>query len=261
MRVLVAIPVYNEEAYVMRVLDRVLKHAEHVLVIDDGSQDGSPCLLPRMPVEVIRHAHNRGYGRSIQDAFRWAQVDRFDWVITMDCDEQHEPEAIPQFLEAINENTFDVISGSRYLAPTCEDDMPPKNRRVINDLLTKELNRRLGLSITDSFCGFKAFRVAAISRLALEEDGYAFPMQFWVQAVAEGLRITEIPVRLIYNDPSRSFGGPLDDDRTRMRHYREVLEREIMRWADRLPKRALEGGPVPGMVVRYDDTPCGCTGA
>ncbi len=260
MRVLVAIPVYNEERYVMKVLERVRRHAEHVLVIDDGSQDGTPCLLPRMPVEVIRHAQNRGYGRSIQDAFRWARVDHFDWVITMDCDEQHEPEAIPRFLEAINENTHDVVSGSRYLAPTCEDDMPPKNRRAINETLTKELNRRLGLSITDSFCGFKAFRVAAISRLALEEDGYAFPMQFWVQAVAEGLRIKEIPVRLIYNDPSRSFGGPLDDDQTRMRHYREVLEREIARWADRLPRRALEGGPVPEIVVRYDDATCGCTG-
>ena len=69
----------------------------------------------------------------------------------------------------------------------------------------------MGLSITDSFCGFKAYRVTACDRLCLSVDGYDFPMQFWVQAVAHGLVIEELPVRLIYNDPTRTFGGPLDD--------------------------------------------------
>ncbi len=238
---LVAIPVYNEQAYVLRVLDRVREFADNILVIDDGSTDGTPCLLPKQPVEVIRHAHNRGYGRSLLDAFRWARVDGFDWVITMDCDEQHEPEAIPMFIEAALQGDADVISGSRYLEPISGNDMPPQNRRAINQLITEEINQRLGLSITDAFCGFKAYRVAALERLELNEDGYAFPLQFWVQAVANGLRIREVPVRLIYNDPSRTFGGPLDHDQTRLGHYRSVLTREICRCQDRLQERALIG--------------------
>src|SRR6185295_7315569 len=108
MRTLVAIPVYNEQKYVATVLERVLEHAPRcggVLVIDDGSTDATPALLARFPVEVIRHSRNRGYGRSMQDAFRWAAVDGFEWVITMDCDEQHEPAAIPTFLDAAAADT------------------------------------------------------------------------------------------------------------------------------------------------------------
>lgn len=239
MRALIAIPVYNEEKYVCRVLVKTLEYADDILVIDDGSSDKTVALLPKFPVDVIRHAVNRGYGRSMRDAFAWAAVRKFDWVITMDCDEQHEPAMIPAFLAAAAENTHDVISGSRYLSLDENPDSPPPDRRAINGQITAEINERLGLSLTDSFCGFKAYRVEAIERLTLNENGYAFPMQFWVQAVAQGLRITEIAVKLIYNDPSRSFGGPLDDAAVRLAHYRHVLHCELRRCAGRLPARAL----------------------
>jgi len=240
-RTLVAIPVYNEEKYVERVLSRVAQFATDILVIDDGSTDRTPCLLAQQPVEVIRHATNRGYGRSLQDHFRWAAVDRYDWVVTMDCDEQHEPAAIPRFLEAAASGDADIVSGSRYLERLDGNDAPPENRRAINRTITDEINARLGLALTDSFCGFKAHRVSALKRLTLDEDGYAFPMQLWVQSVAAGLRIKEIPVRLIYNDPNRTFGGPLDNPTSRLQHYRRVLHCEIRRCADRLPASALRG--------------------
>jgi dolichol-phosphate mannosyltransferase len=245
-RTLIAIPVYNEQRYVQRVLELVLDHApppRQVLVIDDGSTDATPTLLAQIPVEVIRHSRNRGYGRSMQDAFRWAAVDSFDWVITMDCDEQHEPAAIPRFVEAIQRDDLDVVSGSRYMAAMPDNDNPPPDRQVINAQITRELNERLGLKLTDSFCGFKAYRIAAVKRLSLDVDGYAFPMQFWVQAVASGLKIGEIPVKLIYNDLNRSFGGPLDDAQVRLNHYRCILHRELRRCADRLPRRAVSDAP------------------
>jgi glycosyltransferase involved in cell wall biosynthesis len=240
-RTLIGIPVYNEQRYVSRVLDQVRRYADEILVIDDGSTDETPMLLARQPVEVIRHAENRGYGRSMQDMIRWATVDGFDWLITMDCDEQHEPAAIPRFLERIRHNQSDVISGSRYLMRTPLDDAPPGDRRLINRTITDELNARLDLGITDAFCGFKAYRVEAVERLSLDVDGYEFPMQFWVQCVAAGLAMEEIPVRLIYNDPSRSFGGPLDEPTTRLDHYRRVMHRELQRCEDRLDVAALAG--------------------
>lgn len=209
-----------------------------MLVIDDGSTDETPLLLARQPVEVIRHAVNRGYGRSMQDMLRWARFDGFDWLITMDCDEQHEPASIPSFIEAIERDTADVISGSRYLrtdnGAATHDDSPPEDRRLINATITEELNRCLCLQLTDSFCGFKAYRVEACDRLTLDVDGYDFPMQFWVQAAAERLRIEELPVRLIYNDPTRSFGGPLDDSVTRLEHYRRTMHRELQRCAPQI---------------------------
>jgi dolichol-phosphate mannosyltransferase len=71
-------------------------------------------------------------------------------------------------------------------------------------------------------------------------------MQFWVQAVAAGLRIREIPVKLIYNDLKRSFGGPLDDPAVRLNHYRCVFHRELRRCTDRLPARASRGAIATG---------------
>ena len=240
-RTLLAIPVYNEEKYIEPVLREVRRYApqcsgpDQILVIDDGSSDQTPALLAKHPVEVIRHSRNRGYGRSLQDAFRWAAVDGFEWVITMDADEQHEPAAIPRFVEAIYQDDADVISGSRYLVRENGADNPPPDRRAINAQITAEINERLDLNLTDAFCGFKAFRVEALKKLDLAVDGYAFPMQFWVQAKAAGLRIREIPIKLIYNDLKRSFGGPLNDPSVRLNHYRCVLHRELRRWADRLP--------------------------
>lgn len=242
MRTLIAIPVYNEERYVRRVLDSVLAQAGNVLVIDDGSSDRTPDLIADYPVDVIRHAVNHGYGRSIRDAFMWAQAEKYDWVITMDCDEQHEPASIPDFLAAAEAvDAPDIISGSRYLLTDPTQDNAPSDRRSINMKITEELNQRFGLNLTDAFCGFKSHRVDALSRLDLTESGYAFPMQFWTQAVAGGLTIGEIPVRRIYNDPARTFGGPLDNPDQRLAHYRQVLHREIRRHSDRLPPAATAG--------------------
>jgi dolichol-phosphate mannosyltransferase len=238
--ILIGIPVYNEQTHVTRVLSEIRRYADCVLVIDDGSTDDTPILLAQQPVEVIRHAENRGYGRSMQDMMRWAKFDGYDWLVTMDCDEQHEPAAIPLFIEAIERGVSDVISGSRYLR-LGDGDSPPQDRRAINATITAELNNRLGLSLTDSFCGFKAYRVSACSRLALTVDGYDFPMQFWVQAVARRLQIEEVPVRLIYHDPTRSFGGPLDDPTTRLDHYRRTMHDEIERYASSLPTSAGAG--------------------
>jgi dolichol-phosphate mannosyltransferase len=245
-RTLIAIPVYYEAKYVCPVLTRVLQYAKDVLVIDDGSTDDTVRVLPKLPVEVIRHSVNQGYGRAMRDAFAWAEIDGYDWVITMDCDEQHEPASIPMFLAAARENRADVISGSRYTNTNGNGNgdktgQPPPDRRKINTEITREINERLGLNLTDSFCGFKAYRVEALRRLRLTEHGYAFPMQFWVQAVAQGLRIQEIPVKLIYNDPNRSFGGPMDNPEIRIKHYRRVLHCELEKWAEKLPPVAVKG--------------------
>lgn len=222
---LVAIPVFNEAAHVEGVLRRTRRFARHILVVDDGSWDATPVLLRKFPdIQVIRHTQNAGYGQSLIDAFAFAIRAEFDWIITMDCDDQHEPAAIPAFVAAMRRGTADVISGSRYLRPHAGDDPPPADRRSINLRITALLNCRLNLGLTDAFCGFKACRVSALKRLRLTETGYAFPMEFWAQAVRKGLCIEELPVRLVYNDPNRHFGGELDNPTVRYRHYVDVFE-------------------------------------
>ena len=221
--ILLAIPVYNEAKSIERVLRDVGIFARDVLVIDDGSSDVTPQLLAKHQVEVIRHAENRGYGRSMQDILRWADFDGYEWVITMDCDEQHEPAEIPSFVRAIERNDADIISGSRYMIERIDDDDAPEDRFRVNRLITQEVNDALQLQLTDAFCGFKAYRTSAMRTLRLNVDGYDFPMQFWAQAAFMNLRVREIPVRRIYKDMRRTFGNGLDNPETRLSLYRETL--------------------------------------
>lgn len=230
MRFLVAIPVYNEARYLRGVLAAVRRHARDILVVDDGSTDATPALLRReADLAVITHPENRGYGQSLIDAFAFADQRGYDWIITLDCDEQHEPARILDFLRCAGCGEADIISGSRYLRRFPDDDAPPPERRAINATITRLLARTLGLRVTDSFCGFKAHRVAAVRRLTLDEPGYAFPLQFWVQCVRAGLTVRELPVRRIYRDTSREFGGTLDDPAARLQHYLAVFVRELRR--------------------------------
>jgi dolichol-phosphate mannosyltransferase len=233
MSTLIAMPIYNEQQYVSRVLERVGRYASDILVIDDGSTDETPQLVAKQPVDVIRHAKNRGYGRTIRDAFRWAQCYDYEWLITMDCDEQHQPENLPDFYRAISANGADIVSGSRYLHDDLSGDAPPADRRRINAQITVLVNERIGLDITDAFCGFKAYRVEALKKMTLDESGYAFPLQFWVQVAVHNLSVIEVPIRLIYNDPTRSFGGQLDDPYQRLAHYHDVFEMEWGKYPDR----------------------------
>ena len=257
MRLLIAIPVHNEQKYVDRVLDKVRSFHSDILVIDDGSTDATPQILAaRNDIKVIRHTTNKGYGQSLIDAFSFADANGYDWVITMDCDEQHEPERIPDFIREIRTDAWDVISGSRYLHPDAGDDLPPGDRRSINATLTTLLNDLFQFNITDAFCGYKAHRVSAMRKLELTETGYAFPMQLWPQVWAAGLRLTEIPVRLIYNDPNRHFGGALDDAGVRLRHYLCVLKAELRRISE---AEDLHSGQHEALSRKVEAVPCGCT--
>jgi dolichol-phosphate mannosyltransferase len=294
MKIVIAVPVFNEERYVVSVMREIRKYARaaamslgadmRVLVVDDGSTDGTAGLLGEMAgrgqISVLTHPENRGYGQSLIDAFGFAGRGEFDWVISMDCDEQHEPCRIPLFVrqcleaEVAGAGVADIVSGSRYLkhfqsrpektqgwqsrglgegaAAAVDEGVPPTDRRNINRFMTDLLNSTLPLNVlppssgcpdlrddggedagvasqglTDAFCGFKAQRVAALGRMQLTIPGYAFPMQFWVQAAALGLVIREMPVKLIYKDATRHFGGMLDDPNIRLQHYLEVLTEEI----------------------------------
>jgi dolichol-phosphate mannosyltransferase len=210
------------------VLDRVARFHQDVLVIDDGSTDGTADRLAnRADVHVIRHEVNQGYGQSLIDAFNYADEHGYDWIITMDCDEQHEPERIPEFIRCIRKDQWDIISGSRYLKNRADDDLPPGDRQAINAAITTILNDLFDWKLTDAFCGYKAHRVSAMRELKLTETGYAFPMQLWPRAAKAKLRIREIPVRLIYKDPTRQFGGALNDPSNRLKHYLEVLRQEV----------------------------------
>ncbi|MDR3633298.1 MAG: glycosyltransferase family 2 protein [Isosphaeraceae bacterium] len=228
MRLLTAIPVYNEQAHLEPVLAEVLRYAGDVLVVDDGSTDQTPTLLRKFPgVQVIRHPTNRGYGAGLRSAFQRTLEAGYDGLVTLDCDGQHEPSLIPQVAARLAD--ADIVSGSRYLQVFDPGQRPPEQRRRINVEVTRWLNECLGQHLTDAFCGFKAYRARALEKFDITDDGYAMPLQVWVQAVEHGLSIVEVPVPLIYLDEARAFGGALDNAEFRLNHYRTVFQAALQR--------------------------------
>jgi glycosyltransferase involved in cell wall biosynthesis len=234
---LIIIPVFNEEATLSRVLSEVRQAAPDadVLVVDDGSTDRSPQILAgRRDIRVIRHDENLGYGQSLITGFAEGIARRYAVVVTIDCDEQHEPQRIPAFRDGLRR--ADIVSGSRYLDPSVPGDPAPPDRVQLNREFTALIRALTGYEITDAWCGFKAYRVEGLRRLRLTEPSYGMPLQVWVQAAFHGLTVMELPVARIYKNPERRFWGGLDDMETRRAYYLRVLEQEVSRWMpERLP--------------------------
>lgn len=230
-RILTALPVFNEERHVLEVLPEVKRYGQDVLVVDDGSKDRTPELLAtQTDVRVITHEKNAGYGAALRTAFLYAQEEEYDVLVTIDCDGQHQPQLIPELAAALfpsDGRHVDMVSGSRYLKQFAGASIPPEERRKINVEITKLVNDRLGLNLTDAFCGFKSYRVEALKAFDVTELGYAMPLQVWVQAVAAKLNIVEFPVPLVYLEEARSFGGSLDKSEIRRRYYLDLFEREM----------------------------------
>jgi glycosyltransferase involved in cell wall biosynthesis len=235
MKFLTAIPVYNEERYLHKVLQEVRRYSPEILVVNDGSTDRTSELLSReQGLTVITHPVNRGYGAALVSAFHHAVCHGYDVLVTMDCDGQHEPARIPVLLEAIHD--ADIVTGSRYLRDFRQESLPtPEDRLFINQAITREINEEFGLSLTDAFCGFKAYRASALAKLNITETGWGMPLQLWVQAAKANLRIKEIGVPRIYLDPKRTFGGMLNDADKRLAYYRQIIADAAANAADSCP--------------------------
>ena len=231
MRTLIVMPLFNERPTVARVLGEVHRAAPDadIVVVDDGSTDGSSDVLKqREDILVVSHQDNHGYGQSLIDGFSYAIEKSYEAVVTIDCDEQHEPRQIPDFLDALRD--ADIVSGSRYLDPSSGGDPAPPDRRRLNEEITAKVRAITGYPITDAFCGFKAYRGDALRLMRLTEPSYGMPLQVWVQAAHYRLRIRELPTARIYKNPERRFWGGLDDAEVRKRYYEGVLEREVRQW-------------------------------
>lgn len=224
----VLMPVFNEASTVAGVLDAVREHYDgEVIVVDDGSTDGTPVVLAgRSDVAVVRLDRNCGYGCALRIGFDVARELGIARLVTMDCDGQHEPAHIPQFLDALDQSVS-IVSGSRYLPGSETVGEAPPDRKQINARVTKLINETTGWGLTDGFCGFKAYRMKDLAKLELKEAGYAMPLELWAKAWKQGLSVMEIPVARIYCDQTRSFGGALDEPEARYNHYVEVWNRAM----------------------------------
>jgi glycosyltransferase involved in cell wall biosynthesis len=227
MNTLIALPAYNEQKDIGCIISQIKKYDLDILVIDDGSTDGTQEQLSNIEnINTIVHEKNLGYGQTVIDAFKYGISNGYDSIITMDCDGQHIPDELQIFLTQIS--NYDIVSGSRYLIQTNKlDPQIPPDRYTINMEITQILNETTTLNLTDSFCGFKAYKTDAIKKMKLTEKGYGMPLQLWMQAWKLGLGIKEIPVKLIYNNAEKRFSGELDNPAIRINYYKEIIKREM----------------------------------
>lgn len=222
---LVILPAFNEGRVIHSILMALKSNTDaDILVIDDGSTDDTYLKIKKSNMKcIIRHNKNMGYGYSLIEGFKYAVKHNYGKVVTIDCDAQHEPEAVESFFGEIN--GVDIVSGSRYMEDSTVISGAPRNRIRINRIITLIINNITGYNLTDAFCGFKCYKVESLKKLELTVPGYGMPLQLWIQASNGGLMVKELPVALIYHT-RESFPGMLASPGNRLKYYRLIINNE-----------------------------------
>lgn len=200
-RVLVVIPTYNEADNIVRIVPEVLAQADglHVLVVDDGSPDGTAKFVQRMAdddrrIHLLQRPGKMGLGTAYVAGFKYALERGFEFVFEMDADFSHDPKEIPNFLKAAQ--NADLVLGSRYVNGVRVLNWPMQ-RLLLSysaNVYTRIITR---LPVSDATGGFKCFRRAVLEALdldAVKSNGYAFQIEMSYKAWRKGFRIAEVPI-------------------------------------------------------------------
>ena len=195
-RVMAAIPAYNEETSIGSVVLKTRKHADEVIVIDDGSKDCTAEIARLAGAHVIRHARNLGKGMAIRSAFLYAREKTPDVLVLIDGDNQHDPEEIPELVKPVLDSECDVSLGVRW-GKTAEMPLYRRIGKRTLDYATSACVKN-GM-LTDSQCGFRAFSKKAYMKLEPEVPGIGTESQILVEAQENGLVISETNVNCRYD--------------------------------------------------------------
>jgi len=205
MKCLVVVPAYNEEKHIAGVVRGILKEKSELLVVDDGSMDSTYDILKGLSVPCLKEKH-KGKGAALKAGFRYALNNGFDWVITMDGDGQHDTGELPMFLRALRSNGTDLIIGSRTL---------DSSRMLVVRLLTNKsmsylISRFSGVRLPDTQCGFRAIRCELLRRIKLTTSHYDMESELIIRAAKANFKITNVPVKSIYNGSKSSINKVTD---------------------------------------------------
>ena len=196
LKTIAVIPCLNEERFISEIVSKTTKYVDTVVVIDDGSTDGTANAAANAGAEVIRHAQRQGAGAATRSGFAEAIQRGADVVVTLDGDGQHNPDEIPALMEPALSGTADLIIGSRFLC----DAAVPRYRKFGIDIITSLYNMGHKVKIADAQSGFRAYSRKALDVINISYPGFEFSVQSLVQVRKHGLRILEVPISCIYHD-------------------------------------------------------------
>lgn len=195
-RVLVMIPALNAAPSIGRIVAECRQQSDSVVVVDDGSIDGTGDIARQAGAVVLRHEVNRGKGAALKTGFAWAIANGFDGVVTLDADGQHLPGEIPKILAARAESGADLIIGGRA---HLFDHMLPR-RRIANRFSAWSIARASRTGVTDSQSGFRFYSTVMLRSITLKSDGFDMESEVIVRAGRGGFRVTTTPIELGFID-------------------------------------------------------------
>lgn len=201
---LVIIPTYNEMENVQRMVRTVmgLQKDFHLLIIDDGSPDGTAALVKELIPEfegrlfIEERSGKLGLGTAYIHGFRWALQRDYQFVFEMDCDFSHNPEDLIKLYEAANQEPADLVIGSRYIKGVNVVNWP-MGRVLMSYYASAYVRFITGMPIRDTTAGFKCYRRTVLETIALNEIkffGYAFQIEMKFLAWKHGFKLYEVPI-------------------------------------------------------------------
>jgi dolichol-phosphate mannosyltransferase len=212
MRALVVIPTYNESENIERMLHRIHEclPGAGVLVVDDGSPDGTADIVRRVAaelsdVQLLSRAGKSGLGSAYRAGFAWGLERGYDACIEIDADFSHDPAALPSLVARLEEG-FDVAIGSRYI----EGGSIPNwawHRHLLSRGGNSYASAMLGLGVADSTAGYRAYSAEILRRLDLDRiraEGYGFQIEMTYRARQHGAAITEVPISFVDREAGES---------------------------------------------------------
>jgi glycosyltransferase involved in cell wall biosynthesis len=194
MRVCAIVPAFNESRAIADVVSRVREWVADVVVVDDGSTDGTGDAAARAGATVLRHEMNRGKGHAVRTGLAHVLAGPWTHVLLMDGDGQHRPADVPRLLEAAARADVELVVGARVF----RKDAMPRARYYSNVIGSWALSRFVGVPVGDSQSGFRVIRCDALRRLTLTSRGYEIETEMLIRLRQRGARIASVPVEAVY---------------------------------------------------------------
>jgi len=207
MRVCALIPVFNEAPHIEKVVRGCLAHVGKVFVVDDGSKDGSGEIARKAGALLLRHSMNCGKGSALKTGLAAVLNEgKWDAVIVLDGDEQHDWNEIPRFISRLVEGGYDIVLGNRM----GDLRLMPLERRMTNWLSSRVLSALIRQKIKDSQCGFRLMKTDVVKSLVLRTQRFDMESEMLLEAAKKGFRIGDIRIATIYGTEKSSVHPVLD---------------------------------------------------